>query len=78
MDSVRGRLELSHGCLDRSKRQWCSLRAPLDSDAEWLVGLVVTPDDPGLESSIFVVDGEVRGGDICGGTAVGSASASIF
>jgi hypothetical protein len=46
-----------------------------------VVGLVATPDDPGLESSTFVVEGEVPdvpGGEICGVTAAGSSSASTF
>lgn len=46
--------------------------------AERLVGLVVTPEDPGRDSSIFVVDGDVPGGEICGVTAAASSSASTF
>jgi hypothetical protein len=46
--------------------------------ADRLVGLVVTPEDPGLDSSMFVVDGDVPGGEICGVTAAGSSSASTF
>jgi hypothetical protein len=41
-----------------------------------LVGLV--PEEPGRESSIFVVDGDVPGCDICGVMAAGSSSASTF
>lgn len=46
--------------------------------ADRLVGLVVTPEDPGRESSMFVVDGDVPGGEICGVTAAASSSASTF
>lgn len=50
----------------------------LDSDAEWLVGLVVGPDDGGLEYPTFVIDGDVVGEEICGVIAAGSVSASTF
>lgn len=49
----------------------------LDS-TERLVGLVVTPEEPGRDSSMFVVDGDVPGGEICGVTAAGSSSASTL
>jgi hypothetical protein len=51
---------------------WCLGTAPADS-VERLVG-AVWPDDPGRESSTFVDDGDVPGGEICGVTAVGSSS----
>lgn len=53
----------------------------MGESVEPVVGLVTTPDDVGLESSIFVVDGEVPdvpGGEICGVTAAGSSSLLTF
>jgi hypothetical protein len=58
------------------KAPWCFGAAPVDS-VERLVG-AVWPDDPGRESSIFVVDGDVLGSEICGVTAAGSSSVLTF
>lgn len=45
---------------------------------DMLVGRVAGPEDGGLDSSKFVVEGDVPGGEICGVTAAGSSSASTF
>jgi hypothetical protein len=55
---------------------WFLGGAPVDS-VERLVG-AVWPDDPGRESSIFVVVGDVPGDEIWGVTAVGSSSVLTF
>jgi hypothetical protein len=55
---------------------WCLGGASVDS-VERLVG-AVWPDDPGRESSIFVVVGDVPGDEIWGVTAVGSSSVLTF
>ena len=58
------------------KAPWC-LGGPVDSP-DLLVGRVVTPEELGRDSSTFVVDGEVPGGEICGLTTIGSSSAFTF
>lgn len=55
----------------------CLAGAPVES-VDTLVGLVVAPEDPGRDSSMFVVDGDVPGGEICGVTAAASSSASTL
>lgn len=64
------------GPIEKAAR-WCFGCAKLGS-VDRVVGLVVTPDDPGRDSSTSVDDGDVLGGEICGVTAVGSSIAATF
>lgn len=68
--------EVSLGPIEKAPP--CPCLGGVPDSADRLVGLVVTPEDPGLDSSMFVVDGDVPGGEICGVTAAGSSSASTF